>query len=226
MASMDGHRFDTLTRTLATGTSRRDLLGGLLGLVALSPLRAAAQGCAPIGPGAYLAGCDLSGLDLAGVNLAGANLRGANLTGTTLDGANLSGANLSNATLTVGALDHANTAGANLWGIRWVPEPCPPFTTRIDGICQHPCPNWQCQCADGPSICLASVAGEALCNGTYVHGVGFACQSDQDCQDAFGGYNETTGPNDFTYVCQQSRPDHPGGGGGTVCYGNYAACAS
>jgi hypothetical protein len=31
MASMDGHRFDTLTRTLATGTSRRALLGGMLG---------------------------------------------------------------------------------------------------------------------------------------------------------------------------------------------------
>ena len=105
------------------------------------------------------------------------------------------------------------------------PEACPPFTTRIDGICQHPCPSWNCQCGDEASLCLASYAGEALCFGYAAHGVGLDCQSDQDCQDAFGGYNDTTGPNDFIYVCQQTRPDHPGGSS-KVCFGNYRACSA
>jgi hypothetical protein len=90
-----------------------------LGTLPLSP--AVAAKCATIGPGANLNGCDLSGMDLSGVNLSGANLRGANLEGTNLDGANLSGANLNNARVTEGALDNADTAGANLRGITWVP---------------------------------------------------------------------------------------------------------
>jgi hypothetical protein len=97
------------------------LLLCLLGVSSLPASPVAAQNCANIGPGAFLAGCDLSGLDLSGYDLSGANLRGANLEETNLDGANLSGANLSNATLTEGALDTANTAGANLRGIAWVP---------------------------------------------------------------------------------------------------------
>jgi hypothetical protein len=98
------------------------LVAGGLATLPASPV--AAQNCATIAPGAFLAGCDLAGMDLSGVNLAGANLRGANLEGATLDGANLSGANLSNARITEGALDNANTSGANLRGIRWIaPDP-------------------------------------------------------------------------------------------------------
>jgi hypothetical protein len=100
-----------------------------LGTLPVSPV--AAQNCANLGPGAFLAGCDLSGMDLSGVNLAGSNLRGANLEGANLDGANLSGANLSNARITEGALDSANTAGANLRGIRWVAAPVDPFLTVV-----------------------------------------------------------------------------------------------
>jgi hypothetical protein len=92
-----------------------------LGTLPISP--AAAAKCATIGPGANLNGCDLSGLDLSRVNLSGANLRGANLEGTNLDGANLSEANLNNARVTEGALDNADTSGANLRGITWVPAP-------------------------------------------------------------------------------------------------------
>jgi hypothetical protein len=223
MASMDGHRFDHLTRTLANGSSRRSLLGGLLGLAALAPLRAAAQSCGTIGPGAFLAGCDLSGLDLSGVNLAGANLRGANLEGTSLDGANLSGANLSNATLIEGALDNANTAGANLRGIRWIPrcqdDQCPEGYACQDNVCTEtlclapsdPCgaPNTAC-CVEqetGRVTCSttanSSEAGEARCclsRQSYCWHPNDCCDG-YDCMGSDGTVCDSGDPNVCTAFC-------------------------
>jgi uncharacterized protein YjbI with pentapeptide repeats len=123
----------------------------MLLLLTFAPAHVAAADCAARGPGANLATCGLSGLDLGGIdftganlraanlggaNLAGANLAGANLhdailTGANLTGANFSGANLSRATVTEGALDNADTSGANLHGIIWVSAPPAVDTPRL-----------------------------------------------------------------------------------------------
>jgi hypothetical protein len=188
---MDGHRFDDLTRTLATDASRRSLIRGLLGGATLFGLGrsggVAQQGKTTI--------CHQTG---SGFNLI-------TVTNPALDAHYGHG----DFPYTDCCTDSECAGYATCEGGACVepePEPCPPFTARgLDGVCQHPCPENLCQCTDGTvgHVCVATPAGEARCVVNITNSLNVDCLTDAECTDAFGG--PTAG---FVEYCVQGHPDN------------------
>jgi hypothetical protein len=200
---MEPQHFDHLARDVAGGPNRRNILRSLLGMAGLGllPHGAAAQ------PGKSTI-CHRTGNGYNVITVANPSL---------------------NAHYRHGDFAYTNCCtddscpGDQFCDSGTCARPCPPYYALIDGACRHPCPEPACFCPGQETqatACVANYDGEALCAVSAGHSTGsLQCQTDQDCQDAFGGWNETTGPNDMTYVCNRGAPD-----GGMVCYGDPTYC--
>jgi hypothetical protein len=194
---MEPQRFDRLSRTLANGSTRRSAMRSLVGMAGLALVRreAAAR------PGKTTI-CHRTG---AGYNVI-------TVANPSLDAHYGHGDFPYTDCCTDDACpgDHICDGGACV-------RPCPPYYALIDGTCRHPCPEPACFCPGQETqatACVANYEGEALCAIRAGHGVGFACQTDQDCQDEF-----FTPELPMDYVCNRGAPD-----GGMVCYGDPTYC--
>jgi hypothetical protein len=223
MASMDGHRFDDLTRTLATDASRRSLIRGLLGGAALFGLGrsggVAQQGkttiCHQTGSGFYLITVANPALD------AHYGHGDFAYTDCCTDGECATGSICAAGSCTPVCTDDQCPDDQACQDGVCTPFSCPPHLAPIDHACQHPCAYRQGHCNDlgGPPDeyncnCVALVSGEAVCltGSTVFDGPLGVCTSDEHCQNA--------GTPGYDWRCLRNPEWEEGG----YCYGDPVFC--